>query len=257
MFDKIAIGIKTFLRDEKLFHAIEGIEKHFPGAQMIIADDGHMSEEKFKIYRSFAYGECHKVIQMQFDSGFGAKSNAIANALERPYLLVASDDFDFSPVSVGVGIQKMQDVLDQFKSISVVSGRVNQRAYEFFLEEKDGIIREIPVPEIRTTGGYICGAADLTVNYSLIRKEVFEKVRWDNDARIGNGEHGAFFVDLKRAGFKVGYLPEVNINEQEGRDSDEYRSYRNRASLPSRSCFVKRGIKKYILGDGTVDYEVK
>ena len=43
---------------------------------------------------------------------------------------------------------------------------------------------------------------DLTVNFRLIRREVFGKVRWDDDVKIGGGEHGKRFwmlnmLDLK------------------------------------------------------------
>lgn len=259
MFKRISIGIKTFLRDDKLAHTISNIEKNFPDAHMIIADDGRMTPIKETIYTRLKDDRGDTIITMPFDSGFGAKSNAIANALERPYLLVASDDFDFSPVSAAMGVQEIQRVLDVCSPIDVISGRVNGNPYEFFLYEKDGIVREARVPDdydIKSNERVI-RKADLTVNYSMIRKRVFEKVRWDDDAKIGQGEHGAFFVDLQRNGFRVAFLPDVNINEQEGKDSAEYKQYRSRATSPERSCFVKRGIKKYILGDGTVDYEEK
>ena len=50
MFEKIAVGIKTFLRDAKLFKAIEGIRTNMPGAQIIVADDGEMTHEKHNLY---------------------------------------------------------------------------------------------------------------------------------------------------------------------------------------------------------------
>ena len=71
----------------------------------------------------------------------------------------------------------------------------------------------------------------------------------------GDGDHGAWFLDVKRAGFKVGYVPGVFISQQSGRDSERYQQFRRRANNPERSCFVKRGITKYVLGNGHVDYE--
>ena len=97
---------------------------------------------------------------------------------------------------------------------------------------------------------------DLTVNFSLIRQEVFKKVRWDDDVKIGGGEHGSWFLDVKRAGFKVAFVPGVNINEQSLRSSTEYRQFRARANSPERPCFERRGIKRYVLGNGSVDYGV-
>jgi hypothetical protein len=257
-FSRISIGIKTILRDEKLFKAIDGIRRTMPGAQIIIADDGEHTEEKDGLYAELIR-EGHKVILCPYDSGFGYKSNEIVRVLDREFYLSGSDDFDFSPPSVALGIEKMLGVLDKHKELSVVSGRVNERPYEFILYDGKYVVFEEPFLADRyyTLLQHPYEPCDLTVNYSLIRKKVFEKVRWDDDQKIGQGEHGAFFVDLKRAMFRVAYVRGVNINSQEGRDSDRYRALRARASSPERSCFDKRGIKKYVLASGQVDYEKK
>ena len=253
MFSKIAIGIKTFLRDEKLFTAIAGIESKLYDAKMIIADCGDISNRKEELYASLIQ-RCHTVIYLPFDAGFGAMSNAIVDALDRPYLLIGSDDFDFRPESVRIGIDKLQEVLD-LTDIDIASGRV-RGPYEFDLEDRGDTIIEHRVETNIDPVPWVIGC-DLTVNYSLIRREVFSKVRWDDDIKIGGGEHGAFFVDVKRAGFKVGYVPGVEISEQEGDDSLEYKSYRIRSLFTDRPCFDRRGIKKYVLGSGKVDYDVR
>lgn len=259
--NKISIGIKTFLRDDKLFNTINAIDTNLPGAQMIIADDGYITAEKKVIYDGLVqFG--HKVIHMpSFDAGFGAKSNAIAKALERPYLLIGSDDFDFSGPDVRLGIEQM--LLAVERGYDIASGRVNNRRYEFDLEIKRVFknstmemlgykVQEIP---IKPPEKVFYWKADLTVNYSLIRKRVFEVVHWDDDVKIGGGEHGAFFLDVKMAGFSSVWLPGVNINEQTGTDSELYKSFRNRAKNPRRLCFEKRNILEYILGNGAVDYK--
>jgi GT2 family glycosyltransferase len=256
MLNQISIGIKTLLRDEKLFRALDGISNTMPEAHVIVADDGRTSAVKEGYYASME-SSGHTIIRLPFDSGFGAKANAIANALARPYLLVASDDFDFSTPNVRVGVEKMLEVLEGNPELSVASGSVDSRAYECMLLDEGHTVTELrPFPFITQ---YYAGwyPVDLTMNYSLIRREVFEKVRWDDDVKIGGGEHGAFFVDLKRAGFKVGFVPEANINAQPGRDSDEYRKFRWRALRPERECFDRRGIKKYVMANGQIDYERK
>jgi GT2 family glycosyltransferase len=256
-FDKISVGIKTILRDAKLFHVIDSLRTFYPGIHLIVADDGQPSEEKLRLYKSLTE-EGHFLEIMSFDSGFGAKSNRIAQALQRPYLLVASDDFDFSDLQTRDGVQKLAEVLDDFPNLDIASGRVNNNPYEFDFEQQDNGSVIIEHAAKSTSPAYMYGyvACDLTVNYSLIRKEVFEKVHWDEDQFIGNGEHGAFFLDAARTGFKVGYVPGVNINTLKSPDSEEYRKLRNRARSPERSCFVKRGIKRYVLGNGQVDYDV-
>ena len=253
-FSKIAVGIKTFLRDEHMYAAVKGIRDNLPGAQIIIADDGRIDTYKFSVYENLKKAG-HQVILLPFDSGFGKKSNLISTLNIRPYLLIGSDDFDFTQ-EAAEGILKLQEVLDKVPEISVASGRVRNRPYEFLLEEEEGVVTEHSLDVDINGRGMWFTECDLTVNYSLIRQEVFKKVRWDDDVKIGGGEHGAFFLDVRRAGFKVAFVPGVNINEQNLRSSQEYRQFRARANSPERPCFERRGIKRYVLGNGSVDYGV-
>jgi hypothetical protein len=79
-------------------------------------------------------------------------------------------------------------------------------------------------------------------------------VRWDDgpDApKIGGGEHGAFYLDVKKAGWKVAYVPGANINQIKNlRASPDYLGKRSRAQSPERPCYTKRGIKHYITSSG-------
>ena len=94
-FRKIAVGIKTFLRDPHMYAAVKGIRDNMPGAQIIIADDGRIDTYKFSVYENLKKSG-HQVILLPFDSGFGKKSNLISTLNIRPYLLIGSDDFDFT-----------------------------------------------------------------------------------------------------------------------------------------------------------------
>lgn len=257
MFERIDIGIKTFLRDSQLFNSIDGIQRNYPGARMIIADCGDLTEEKDSFYAQITR-EGHIVLDLPFDAGFGVMSNAIAAASTRPYLLIASDDFEFNE-KAAEGLLQLQSVLDICDDVDIASGRVGNRFYEFFLDiaiQKDGThIKELPAKYVWTPENpprYT--DCDLTVNYCLVRREVFDRVKWDNDVKIGGGEHGSWFYDCKLAGFKTVRVLGVNINEQQIRNSQRYQKYRNRAQDAARPCFDKRGITEYVLGDGRVDY---
>lgn len=253
--DKVSIGIRTFLRDGALFEAISGIRDTMPETKIIVADCGEHTEEKDGIYADLVR-EGHKVIWLTFDAGFGQMSNRIAEALDTPYLLIGSDDFSFRPPSVRQGIEKLVEVLDN-TDVDISSGRVFG-PYEFNLKIENDVVTEIPVqivPNKNMPIWYV--ECDLTVNFSLIKQHVFDKVRWDDETRIGGGEHGAFFVDVKRAGFKVAYVPGVKIDEQKNVSSPRYQQYRARSGDPTRPCFDKRGIRKYVLGNGRIDYEAK
>jgi hypothetical protein len=257
MFENLAIGIKTFLRDEHLSRAIQGIEKNFPGAQMIIVDDGRRSDSKDEKYHQLQL-DGHVCTYMPFDSGFGAKSNKMVSLLERPLLLIGSDDFIFDAQAAD-SVTGMMLATDH--GWDVASGRVNNRQYEFDLEVtplganlSDGYqVREVPITYPTYVNPVGC---DLTVNFSVITREVFRWVKWDNDVKIGGGEHGAFFFDCFGNNIRVGLVTGCNINEDKSFSSAEYLQYRCRALNKARPCFDRRYIKKYILGTGEVDYDV-
>jgi hypothetical protein len=192
---------------------------------------------------------------VDFDSGFGYKSNIGVAACRRPYLLIGSDDFDFR--GARPGIEKMVRVLDN-SDLDIVSGRVNDNPYEYWLHEAPaGVWREYPISyQSEFIDGVRISRCDLTVNYSLIRRSLLgpDKVHWDDDVKIGGGEHGAFFLDVRKAGGKVAYVHDVSIQEQTGKPIDpRYGAARGRARNPERPCFVKRGVKQYYCADGTAD----
>lgn len=255
MFQDISVGIKTFLRDEPLFNAISDIRRNYPKIHMIIADCGEMTAEKSRIYKDLQKSG-HKTLILPFDSGFGMMSNAIVDVLERPFLLIGSDDFDYSTIETACGITRLQDVLKYYGPADIASGRVNENPYEFLWEINNGIFKERPVYFDYSSNDIPWFVeVTLTANYSLIRKDVFKKIRWDDDVKIGGGEHASFFYDCQLAGFKTVYVCGVNINEQKIKNSSKYNEYRRRANSPERPCFVKRGIRKYVLGNGQIDYE--
>lgn len=253
-FSKVSVMIKTFLRDPLLYNCIINIPNALPKCTMIIVDDGYIGLDKQEDYARLVR-RGHKVITLPFDSGFGAKSNAAVSVLDTPYMLIASDDFDFSQFSAQDGVMRLLYTLEEYPDIDIASGRVNNRPYEFNLLDEGSTITEVDAKIPDNPKQYV-NPCDLTVNYSLVRSKVFQKIGWDDGIKIGGGEHGAFFLDVKRAGFKVAYISGVNINEQlNRRPSDEYLNFRNRARSPERPCFKKRGIKKYVMASGQIDYE--
>jgi len=261
--EKVSISLKTLLRDQKLYRSIQAIRDTMPEAQMIIADDGEMTEEKDGIYADLIR-EGHQVIILPFDSGFGMKSNRIAAALNRPYLLISSDDFDHRPPEVRKGIEQLLEVLEN-TDMDIASGRVNNGAYEFNLEFQDGgstVIEHAVRIQSNPKPWFV--ECDLTVNYGLYKKQVFkskypslnDRIHWLDDVKIGGAEHSMIYIQAKQFGYKVCYVPGVNINEQREPDSARYRQYRMRSGNPERPCHDYVGVKKYILGSGQVDYDV-
>lgn len=249
----VVVVIKTFLRDGYLLRCIAGLQRRLPEVKIVIVDDGEESRDKIILYAKLREMG-HACVWLPKDSGFGAKSNAAIPYCDRPYVLIGSDDFNFGELGVREGIERMATVLANVPEMGVASGRVNNLSYERTLELGDGWVRE-------KTGYYASGKAlhvgyqecDLTVNYSLIRREVFETVRWDDDVKIGGGEHGAFFIDVKRSGWKVCVVSGAFIREMAGHMPGNHRDYpamRARARSPERPCYVRRGVNHYLTAQG-------
>jgi len=264
---RVAIMIKTFLRDGYLMKCLEGLEQNFPDCKIVVVDDGREARAKITRYAELRRKK-HACIWLPFDSGFGAKANAAIPHCNKEYMLIGSDDFDFSDPTVRPGVEAMQKVLDAVPSLGLVSGRVDSNPYEFIWKPGLRSLQEVPdyhgSGRVNGTTYHLC---DLTVNYSLIRRKIFEPehggIRWDGgDVKIGGGEHSAFFIDLQRSYWGVAYVEGANINQLKGCEiSDQYRAFnspeypkmRARARQPGRPCLKARGIDRYILGDGTVE----
>ncbi len=249
----VTVLIKTFLRDGYLTRCIAGIQKTMPEVKIVVVDDGEESSDKIKL-QSRLRAEGHVYHWLAKDSGFGAKSNAAIQFYDRPFTLIGSDDFDFAEPSVRRGIERMLMVMESDPELGVASGRVNNQPYELRMEfGPDWVKAEPGYRGSKRVKGIDYQFTDLTVNYSLIRRGVFEKVRWDDDVKIGGGEHGAFFVDVKRAGWKVALVSGASIRElpaNAGWRHPSYVSLRGRARDPERPCYLRRGIKHFITSSG-------
>ena len=258
---RVAIMIKTFLRDGYLMAALDGLENNFPDAKIVVVDDGYEAREKITRYAELRR-KGHACAWLPFDSGFGSKANAAIPLCDREYVLIGSDDFNFSEPGVREGVEAMQKVLDAVPSLGLVSGRVDRNPYEFCWEAGDHSLREIPryhgSGEVDGTKYHLC---DLTVNYSLIRTKLFQPqfgdIRWDGGAvKIGGGEHSAFFIDLQRTYWGVALTEGANINQLPRNFRwmhNAYPAMRARARTPGRPCLKRRGIDVYILADGTAE----
>lgn len=263
---RVSIMIKTFLRDGFLFKCLDGLEQNFPECKIVVVDDGWESREK--ITRSAALRhKKHVWINLPFDSGFGSKANAaIPDLMKREYALIGSDDFNFADPKVRDGVEQMQKVMDAVPSLGLVSGRVDNNPYEFIWKMGERSLQEIPA--VHGTGrvnGSEYSIVDLTVNFSLMRTKLFDpqygEIRWDGgEAKIGCGEHSAFFIDLQRSYWGVAYVHGVNINQMKFSPYEKaqlqnkgYDEMRARARRPGRICLKRRGIDTYMLADGSVE----
>lgn len=245
MLSDITIFLKSFLRHGLLSDCLEGIRQNFSECPVLVIDD---SDQELKFEASSKL--CTTLIHLPFDSGFGAKSNEMIRHVKTKYVLIGSDDFDFR--SVRTGVEMLYATLEN-GNFAVASGRVGHRPYEAIFEFGPGFCKERTGHyPIELVNGFAVWPCDLTVNFSLIKTEILgwgeNQVHWDDDVKIGGGEHGAFFIDLYRAKHRVCYVPGVNIHElpyDPKKVDPRYKAFRARALQPGRICLKRRGIDRY------------
>jgi glycosyltransferase involved in cell wall biosynthesis len=228
---KVTILITSFLRPGYLADCLAGIKKNLPEVKVIVIDDGGMSGEG--------------IISMPFDSGLSAKRNAGVAATKTKYLLMGSDDFDFSTAEARRGIEKMVAVLDNNRDIDVAGGRVNGDAYEGNLTVAPGqYISQTRLPAYTPP----VTKCDLVVNYFVARTKSIRPFPWDERMKIG-GEHGDWFLTLKDNGLTVVVVEGVNITTlpyDSTKEHPTYAKYRARAKdLGHRIFLRKRGVSEF------------
>lgn len=256
MLGRLSILVKTFLRDGYLMRTVKGIQEHVPESKIVVVDDGYETSTKISWYAQLR-ADGHDCLWLPFDSGFGAKANEGVKSCTREYVLVASDDFHFT-AETRSSLIRMVNFLDLAKNFDVVSGRVNNRPYEATLDiQGDRVVESSGYNGEGSIAGINFKDCDLTVNFSVIRRSLLDRVKWDGDVKIGGGEHGAFFLDIKKAGGRVAYLPGANIDELPAKMTDwmheTYPKMRARARQPGRLCLYRRGINEWVCQDGRVE----
>lgn len=236
----VTILIKTFLRDDVVKAYVESIRKYYPDIAIVVADDGHITDEKREWFESM---DC-EYHTMPWDSGLCAGRNFLVDRIKTKYFLIGDDDFYFTQ---DTDLSKMVDMMDIY---DIVGGAVRTKGsighYEGFIHHGD---REITYTKLEQSdwleyGGIRHKPCELVYNFAMFDREALGDVRWDNNIKIVY-EHSDFFMAAKAAGLDVGYVPDVIVDHKhvDIENNDEYASYRLRYS-DRKYFFEKHGVDK-------------
>ena len=247
---KIAIGIKTFMREEMLFKTLDSIEKYFPYTHKIyIADDGPISNEKEYRYQRLEV-KGHTVIRLPFDSGLSLGRNEIINRMEEEYILMMDDDICLTD---GDSIEKMKQVLDSEDDIGLCAGMIyyensgecfggNAYSRGLMLEINKGVLyRHSSKGRLAKMNGILFNYAEQVANCFLAKREVFKSISWDNRIKI-EFEHMDFFLNLKRTKWKVTVCLDTKLTHSHQFELDPVYN-RHRLSAPVQYFYAKHGIR--------------
>ena len=248
MLTDVSILVTTFWRPGYLHECLKGIRANLPECEICVASD-----DNFFTRAESEYWDQWDVLA--FDSGLTAKRNAAVNLASRKYSLLAADDFNFAPLYVREGVEKMVETLDAHPEVDVVVGTYNNKKYEGYLEYVPGeYIAEHPRAGLPIfLKPYPAWKIDIGINYFLARTDVLREIRWDESIRPIGGEHGDWFLQMKCAGKTVVFVEGCNIEAQEDRPEWrhlEYLRYRRRALFGHNIMLKKWNVKEYREGLG-------
>lgn len=233
--------IKTFLRDDYFYVCVDSLIENYPNINILTADSGYDSEEKT------AFIKKHKLDykKLPFDSGICVGRNVLVKKVKTEYTLVGDDDFKYDEKAK---VNEMITFLDEHPEIDLIGGRVFEngvlRNYQGFMHYTG---RQVNYTPLNLEGEFLIDKksklrylpCDLTFNFFVARTEALKKVLWPEEIKV-RYEHTAFFLDFKKAGYKVAFTPDAIVDHKPNgiRNSNEYMPYRNRAI--DKELFFKR-----------------
>jgi GT2 family glycosyltransferase len=207
---RLAISIKTFLRNDCLFECVQAIRTHVDLPYRIyVADDGPVDEQKRALYESLR-DEGHFVLELPYDVGASAGRNALLEHIDEELVLRLDDDFI---VTEETDLRAMAEILLGVEDLGALSDLERERhgekgvaAGQISLGQGDLEIRgrslirtlyDLDALEYERFGPYRFQRAGFTRNFLLIKREMLEEIRWNERLKI-HGEHVDFMLRIQR-----------------------------------------------------------
>jgi GT2 family glycosyltransferase len=180
-----------------------------------------------------------------FDCGVsGVRNESIALIPKKyKYIFVVEDDVLFTKATVLARLHKALAASPQIGIAAVMlkkNGKDEQH-YEgtHWIEGNTKYVRKLKEPiEWQEAGGVQYCYCDLALNVFLMRRAVWDAVKWDVQFKTAL-EHADFFCSLKyklvhgkieerKKPWRVVYVPSVWANHAVGEETDEYKKFRRR-----------------------------
>jgi glycosyltransferase involved in cell wall biosynthesis len=253
---RITVGVKTFLRTDKLRMCLESLAAH-PWHAVIVADDGPVDAEREALYGEFSRRLPLELVKLPFDTGLSAGRNEIVARCGTEYLLVLDDD-QTVPANIGV-LAEVMDEVPQLGGISCVwlekSGR-KCTACDLRVEGRR-IVKEIvgEKPVHTTRGGRRYVFFDFVPNSTLFRMACLRDQAWDPFYKIGK-EHLDFYLMHQRLGrWKFAVSLDVVIGHHPEGQSADYGQFRHgeRVKTSERYFLEKFDVTDVVEGSKYID----
>lgn len=254
---ELAIFIKTFNREEALLNCIESIKKYLTDIdyRIYIADDGEKTETKTNLYKNLKR-QGHVIKELDYNIGASKSRNILLKSLQdEKYILRLDDDFEFyeetnieAMINILESVFEIDVVADLEKQVgngkSVFSGEISPWQ-GFFLKRKNKLIKKvINIDDFFyfKTNKYKFAYCDFTRNFLLIRREVFNNIKWDDKIPFAK-EHEDFMLELKKYGYNIVFTPDsIHLHRDDIESTKTYKTnkYSKKNKKNSEIFFYKK-----------------
>lgn len=238
---QVTIGIKTYVCDASIVRQVIGLVRsirvNYPTVRVLLANDGPTALADAPLIKMDPHTE---EVTLAPDSGISVGRNMMVNMTTTKFFLLLDDDHVFdedTDLSIGVrgiqfddfdvvgirvrnlpGIEEMEnEAINIPRYVAKVSRYQDREVTLCVWNENNGPgIQKMRVP-IRV---------DVLHNALIAKTDVLRAHPWRNILKVN--EHMTFFLDARKAGVKVGYLPSVFVHHRARRDSKCYKVVRFR-----------------------------
>lgn len=217
----LAVFIKTCYGRPSLLWVLDSIQFALKDIdyRIYISDEKPLDEWKIELYDSLKKEEHHVELH---DKGIGcgtARNKLVESLREEDLILRMDDDFELGGEFKFKALENVLFASDQIgfcsdyerqigNSKSVRSGSIRPAGGEI-VKSSDKIIKKFhgPFRRFKSVNGYRYAKAEFTRNLLLVKREVFDRVRWNERLKF-QGEHLDFMLSIKKAGYSGAYTPD-------------------------------------------------
>jgi GT2 family glycosyltransferase len=248
--------VTTFKRPKVLERLLLSIAKHYPTANVYVADQNKVLDREFykKLRNDLSKSGLIKRLSVEhlpYDCGISYARNHLVTSTPNKYKLILDDDMVFTEAT---DIGKMIKILESNKSFGIVGGaltQLNQTVnFEFNIEIENKVLSQVPDNNpTREFEGIRYRKTGCVLNFALFKSELFNYILWDNDLKVT--EHLDFYVRMKKIPFNIAYTPDVVVDHPPYERSEDYKEFRQRDEF-QKMMFKKHGIFKVKYLNGQV-----
>lgn len=215
---EVTVGLKTFLRPDKLRTCLEHVRRLTPGPErIVVSDDSPRKDLNREVYESFEGDLPLHVIDLESDAGISVGRNRILELTDTDYLFIVDDDH-----YVPEGALEIAQVLEADPSLGGVAaswmeyGRFRMGAAD--ISVNDGwVIVDAPCDKpSRRAADLAYFTYDFIPSSALFRTAALRDYRWD-EAYVIDGEHVDFYYGHKQTtDWKFAVTPDVRVEHDPG-----------------------------------------